>query len=305
MLYLVHGDRRRGGRGSSGRTARGGTMGRLDGKVALITGAARGQGRSHAVRLAQEGAHVVAVDSCGGADAYPWMTYGMSTEEDLAETARLVEATGAGIVARRGDVREPDTLSDAVREGLEKFGHIDIVSANAGISPFGPETWLNDDRQWRDVYEVNLLGVRNTCKAVVPSMIEAGRGGAITITSSGAGLRGAYGLSDYCATKWGVIGFANSLAKEVAPHDIRVNVIAPGTVDTDMVQNDGLRKLFRPDLEHPTRDDVAPVFEEMSLLRVPWVEPVDISNALLFLSSEEARYITGIVLPVDGGMAAK
>jgi (+)-trans-carveol dehydrogenase len=280
-------------------------MGRLDGKVAFITGAARGQGRSHAVRLAQEGAHIVAVDSCGGSEAYPWMTYPMSTEEDLAETARLVEATGAGIVARRGDVRQPDTLAGAVQEGLDKFGHIDIVSANAGISPFGPETWLNDDRQWNDVYEVNLLGVRNTCRAVVPAMIEAGRGGSITVTSSGAGLKGAYGLSDYCASKWGVIGFARSLAKEVAPHDIRVNVIAPGTVDTDMVQNDGLRKLFRPDLENPTREDVAPVFEEMSLLRVPWVEVIDISNALLFLASDEARYITGVVLPVDAGIAAK
>jgi SDR family mycofactocin-dependent oxidoreductase len=280
-------------------------MGRLDGKVALITGAARGQGRSHAVRLAQEGAHIVAVDACGGAEAYPWMTYPMATEEDLAETARLVEAPGAGIVARRGDVRDVESIREAVQEGVDKFGHIDIVSANAGISPFGPETWLNDDRQWDDVYQVNLRGVRNTCKAVVPAMIDAGRGGAITITSSGAGLKGAYGLSDYCSTKWGVIGFAISLAKEVAVHGIRVNVIAPGTVNTDMVQNDGLRRLFRPDLENPTRDDVAPVFEEMSIMRVPWVEPVDISNALLFLSSDEARYITAVVLPVDAGMAAR
>jgi (+)-trans-carveol dehydrogenase len=280
-------------------------MGRLDGKVAFITGAARGQGRSHAVRLAREGAHIVAVDSCGGADAYPWMTYEMATEADLAETARLVEAAGVGIVARKGDVRQRDTLDGAVREALDKFGHIDIVAANAGISPFGPETWCNDDQQWNDVYEVNLLGVRNTCKAVVPAMIDAGAGGAITITSSGAGLRGVYGLSDYCATKWGVIGFARSLANEVAVHNIRVNVIAPGTVDTDMVQNEGLRRMFRPDLESPTRDDVAQYFEQMSMLPIPWVDPVDISNALLFLSSDEARYITGVVLPVDAGMSAK
>lgn len=277
----------------------------MDGKVALITGAARGQGRAHAVRLAEEGAHIVAVDSCGDAEAYPWMAYPMATGEDLAETARRVERTGRGIVARVADVREPATLAGAVEEGLTKFGHIDVVSANAGISPFGPEAWLNPDDQWEDVYRVNLLGVRNTCKAVVPSMIEAGRGGSVTITSSGAGLKGAYGLADYCATKWGVIGFARSLANEVAPYGIRVNVIAPGTVDTDMVQNDGLRKLFRPDLDHPTRDDVAPVFEEMSMLKVPWVEPIDIANALLFLSSDEARYITGVVLPVDAGIAAK
>ena len=280
-------------------------MARMEGKVALITGAARGQGRSHAVRLAAEGAHIIAVDSCGGGEAYPWMTYPMSSEEDLAETARLVEAKGQGIVARVGDVREIGTICAAIEEGLSKFGHIDVVSANAGISPFGPETWLNDDRQWDDVYQVNLLGVRNTCKAVVPAMIDGGRGGAITITSSGAGLSGVYGLSDYCSTKWGVIGFARSLANEVAPYNIRVNVIAPGTVNTDMVQNDGLRRLFRPDLPNPTREDVAPVFEEMSMLKVPWVEPVDISNALLFLSSDEARYITGVVLPVDAGSSAK
>src|SRR5215211_2791907 len=221
-------------------------MGRLDGKVAFITGGARGQGRSHAVRLAQEGAHIVVIDSVGGRDAYPWMTYPMSTKEDLAQTARLVEATSQGVVAREADVRDQSSLEDAVQEGIDKFGHIDIVSANAGISPFGPETWLNDDRQWADVIDVNLLGVRNTIKATVPAMIAAQRGGSIVVTSSGAGLKGVYGLSDYCASKFAVIGFSRSLANEVAPHNIRVNVIAPGTVDTDMVQNPGLYRAFRP-----------------------------------------------------------
>src|SRR5438270_1170157 len=280
-------------------------MGRLDGKVAFITGVARGQGRSHARRLAQEGASIIATDFCGGKEAYPWMTYEMATEDDLAETARLVESEGGSILATRADVRDFESLERAVQEGVERFGAIDVVSANAGISPFGPETWKNDDRQWNDVYSVKLLGVRNTCKAAVPAMITAGRGGSITVTSSGAGLRGAYGLSDYCATKWGVIGFATSLAKEVAPYNIRVNVIAPGTVDTDMVQNPGLRKLFRPDLETPTTEDVAPVFQDMAILDAPWVDPVDISNALLFLASDEARFITGVVLPVDAGFSAK
>jgi (+)-trans-carveol dehydrogenase len=280
-------------------------MGRVDDKVAFITGGARGQGRSHAVRLAQEGADIIVVDSIGASEAYPWMSYPMATKEDLIETARLVEAQGRGIVAREGDVRDQSSLEDALREGLEKFGHVDIVSANAGISPFGPVTWLNDDRQWQDVLDVNLLGVRNTVRAVVPAMIEAERGGAIVVTSSGAGLKGVYGLSDYCASKFAVIGLARSLANEVAPHNIRVNVIAPGTVDTDMVQNDGLRKLFRPDLENPTKDDVMPLFMQMSMLPIPWVDPIDISNALLFLASDEARYITGQVLSVDGGMSAK
>lgn len=280
-------------------------MQRLVGKVAFITGAARGQGRSHAIRLAQEGAKIVAVDFCGGKEAFPWMTYEMATSEDLAETARLVESEGGSVLALEADVRDLASLQGSVEAAMDRFGALHVVSANAGISPYGPETWLNDDRQWDDVYSVNLLGVRNTCKAAVPAMIATGEGGSITITSSGAGLKGAYGLSDYCATKWGVIGFATSLAKEVAPYSIRVNVIAPGTVDTDMVQNPGLRKLFRPDLETPTKEDVAPVFREMSILDVPWVDPIDISNALLFLSSDEARYITGVVLPVDAGMSAK
>ena len=283
-------------------------MGRLDDKVAFITGGARGQGRSHAVRLAQEGAHIVLVDSVGGSDAYPWCTaYPMATKADLIETARLVEATGRGIVAREGDVRDVESLRAAVAEGLAKFGRLDIVSANAGISPYtaSPETWNVTDERWNDVIAVNLAGVRNTIRATVPAMIEAGNGGSIIITSSGAGLKGAYGLSDYCSTKFGVIGLARTLANEVAPHNIRVNVIAPGTVSTDMVLNDGLFRMFRPDLEAPTAADVAPVFTQMSMLPIPWVDPVDISNALLFLASDEARYITGVTLPVDGGMAAK
>ena len=283
-------------------------MARLDDKVAFITGGARGQGRSHAVRLAQEGAHIVLVDSIGGREAYPWCSaYAMATKADLIETTRLVEATGRGVVAREGDVRDVESLRDAVAEGLAKFGRIDIVSANAGISPYTemPETWNVTDERWRDVVDVNLTGVRNTIRATVPPMIEAANGGSIVITSSGAGLKGAYGLSDYCSSKFGVIGLARTLANEVAPHNIRVNVIAPGTVSTDMVHNDGLFRMFRPDLEAPTAADVAPVFQQMSMLPIPWVEAVDISNALLFLASDEARYITGVTLAVDGGMSSK
>ncbi len=280
-------------------------MTRLEGKVALITGGARGQGRSHAVRLAQEGAHIILVDSVGGADAYPWLSYPIATREDLAETARRVEATGRGVVAREGDVRDITSLEAAIEEGIDKFGPIDIVSANAGIAPFGPETWLNDDRQWRDVLDVNLFGVRNTVKAVVPKMIEGERGGSIVITSSGAGIKGIYGLSDYCSSKFAVIGLARTLAHEVAPHNIRVNVIAPGSVNTEMLMNPGLYKAYRPELENPGQDDVRPVFMQMSMLPVPWVEAIDISNALLFLASDEARYITGQVLAVDAGISVK
>jgi len=278
---------------------------RLEGKVALITGAARGQGRSHAVRLAQEGASIVAVDSCGGKTAYPWLTYPMATESDLYETVRQVRVEGGEILSMRADVRDVDSICVAAAEAVRCFGGLDIVSANAGIGPRSRVSWLKDDHEWDDVYQVNLWGVRNTCKAAIPAMIEAGRGGAITITSSVAGLRGAYGMSDYCAAKTGLIGFATSLAQELGPFGIRVNVIAPGTVDTDMIQNPGLRKLFRPDLKAPTREDVAQVCQEGSILGVPWVDPVDISNALVFLSSEEARYITAVVLPVDAGASAR
>ncbi len=283
-------------------------MGRLDDKVAFVTGGARGQGRSHALRLAEEGAHVILVDSVGGADAYPWNTaYAMATKADLIETARMVESTGRGVVAREGDVRDVASLRDAVAEGIAKFGRLDIVSANAGISPYtqNPETWNVTDERWNDVVDVNLVGVRNTVVAAVPAMIEAANGGSIVITSSGAGLKGVYGLSDYCASKFGVIGLARSLANEVAPHHIRVNVIAPGTVKTDMVLNDGLFRMFRPDLESPTEADVAQIFTQMSMLPIPWVDPVDISNALVFLASDEARYITAVTLPVDGGIIAK
>ena len=283
-------------------------MGRLDDKVAFVTGGARGQGRSHARRLAEEGAHVILVDSVGGADAYPWNTaYPMATKADLIETSRMVESMGRGVVAREGDVRDVASLRAAVAEGLAKFGRLDIVSANAGISPYtqNPETWNVSDERWNDVVDVNLAGVRNTVVAAVPAMIEAGNGGSIVITSSGAGLKGVYGLSDYCSSKFGVIGLARSLANEVAPHNIRVNVIAPGTVSTDMVLNDGLFRMFRPDLESPTEADVAQVFTQMSMLPIPWVDPVDISNALVFLASDEARYITGVTLPVDAGMSAK
>ncbi len=283
-------------------------MGRLDDKVAFVTGGACGQGRSHARRLAEEGAHVIIVDSVGGADAYPWNTaYPMATKADLIETSRMVESMGRGVVAREGDVRDVASLRAAVAEGVAKFGRLDIVSANAGISPYtqNPETWNVSDERWNDVVDVNLAGVRNTVVAAVPAMIEAGNGGSIVVTSSGAGLKGVYGLSDYCSSKFGVIGLARSLANEVAPHNIRVNVIAPGTVSTDMVLNDGLFRMFRPDLESPTEADVAQVFTQMSMLPVPWVDPVDISNALVFLVSDEARYITGVTLPVDAGMSAK
>jgi SDR family mycofactocin-dependent oxidoreductase len=280
-------------------------MGRVEGKVALITGAARGQGRSHAVRLAAEGADIIAVDLVTP-DAYPWMAYRQASQDQLDETVATVEKMDRRIVARQGDVRDRASLQAGVDAGLEEFGHIDIVSANAGISPFGPESWNISAQQWADVLATNLTGVWNTTSVCIPPMIEAGRGGSIILTSSGAGTKGVPNLADYCASKFGVIGFMKSLANEVGRYNIRVNALTPGTVATDMVLNEGLYRLFRPDLENPTMDDAAAVFANtINLMPEPWVEPTDISNALLFLASDEARYVTGQVFGIDLGSSIK
>jgi (+)-trans-carveol dehydrogenase len=234
------------------------------------------------------------------------MTYRQAQAEQLDETVALVEKFDRRIVARKGDVRDRASLQAALDAGLNEFGHVDIVSANAGISPFGPESWNISQQQWDDVLSTNLTGVWNTTSVVIPPMIEAGRGGSIILTSSGAGTKGVPNLADYCASKFGVIGYMKSLANEVGRYNIRVNAITPGTVATDMVLNDGLFKLFRPDLENPTADDAAEIFQNViNIMPKPWVDPVDISNALLFLASDEARYVTGQVFGVDLGSGIK
>lgn len=276
-------------------------MGRVSGKVAFITGGARGQGRSHALRLAEEGADIIVCDLVQQIDSIP---YPMSTPEDLAETVRLVEGLDRRIIARQVDVRDQAGLDSLVADSVAEFGHIDIVCANAGIMSMAP-TWEITDESWSDMIDVNLTGVWRTLKAVVPSMIAAKRGGSIVITSSTAGIRGFGNLAHYTAAKHGVVGLMLSLANEVAQHNIRVNTIHPTNVATGMILNDATYKLFAPHLEKPTRADAEPDFLAMNLLPVPWIEAVDISNAILFLASDEARYITGVQLPVDAGQLAK
>ncbi|PJJ55181.1 mycofactocin-coupled SDR family oxidoreductase [Compostimonas suwonensis] len=277
-------------------------MGRLDGKVAFITGAARGQGRSHAIRLAQEGAGIIAIDAC---EDQPNVPYPGATEADLAETVRQVEALDRRIVAKKADVRDFGALKAAVDEGVAELGRLDIVSANAGISgtPHAAEDF--GDEEWNDMLDVNLSGVWRTAKAAIPHLRAGGRGGAIVLTSSAAGLQAYANVAHYVSAKHGVVGLMRTLALELAPDMIRVNSIHPTQVDTDMIQNEAIYHLFRPDLEHPTRDDFAPASQSMNALPIPWVEPVDISNALLFLASDEARYITGVALPVDAGAVIK
>lgn len=279
-------------------------MGRVEGKVAFITGAARGQGRSHAIRLAQEGADIIAVDLC---ESVPSINrfYAGATPEDLAETVREVEALDRRIVAARADVRDYDALKTALDDGVAQLGHVDIVSANAGVFSFGDRTQDVTDGDWQDVIDINQTGVWHTAKAVIPHLIDQGTGGSMILTSSTAGLKGTPNVAAYTASKHAVVGIMRTLALELAPHRVRVNTVHPTGVATDMILNEATYRLFMPDLEHPTREQAAPVFESTNALPVPWVEPIDISNAVLFLASDEARYITGTELKVDAGYTIK
>jgi SDR family mycofactocin-dependent oxidoreductase len=276
--------------------------GRVEGKVAFITGAGRGQGRSHAVRLAQEGADIIAIDICHDVEgALP-----MATPEDLAETVKLVEAHDRRIVATQADVRDYDALKAAVDDGVAQLGRLDIVLANAGVASLGGPVQDMDPRNWQNTIDINLTGLWNSTRAAIPHMIAGGQGGAIVLTSSVGGMHAMPNMSHYVSAKHGVVGLMRSLAVELGQHNIRVNSVHPTNVNTPMFMNEGTYKLFRPDLENPTADDVAPIAAQfMHVLPHGWVEAEDVSNAILFLVSDEARYITGVPLPVDLGALLK
>jgi len=277
-------------------------MARLTGKVAFITGAARGQGRSHAVRLAEEGADIIAIDIC---EDVPGIPYAGATEADLAETVKQVEALDRRIVAAKADVRDYAGLKAVVDEGVAQLGRLDIVSANAGIGPAPVRTWEIDESTWQTMLDINLTGVWHTTKVAIPHLIAGERGGSIILTSSAAGLKGFQNIAHYVAAKHGLTGLMRSLALELAPYSIRVNTVHPTQVDTPMIQNESTWRLFRPDLEQPTQADFAAASQTLNTLPIPWVEPVDISNAVLFLASDEGRYVTGVTLPVDAGSIIK
>jgi SDR family mycofactocin-dependent oxidoreductase len=275
--------------------------GRLAGKVALITGAARGQGRSHAIRLAQEGADIIAVDLCGQMDS---VAYPQGTAEELAETVKMVEALDRRIVARKADVRERDQMRAAVDAGLAELGHLDIVCCNAGILPIKHQ----DPSAFVDALDVDLVGVLNTVAVSLPHLKS---GASVIITGSTAGMMpntvsvlgpGGYG---YGFAKTVLVQYVEGLALNLAPSMIRVNGVHPTNCDTNLLHNDELYRVFRPDLPNPTRDDVMPAFNHFQAMPIPYVDPVDISNAILFLSSDEARYITGINLRIDAGSLLK
>lgn len=277
--------------------------GRLEGKVAFITGAARGQGRSHAVRLAQEGADIIAVDICENIDTVTPF-YPLATEEELAETVTQVEALDRRIFARRADVRDLGQLQAVFDEGVAELGRVDIVVANAGIATYGL-SWELTSEQWKDMIDVNLTGVFHTAKVAIPSLIAAGNGGSIVFTSSIGGLKGIQHVAHYVAAKHGIVGLMRTMANELGQYKIRVNTVHPTNVDTIMIQNPGTYSMFAPGDPEPTQDKAMAGFMSLNTLPVPWIDPVDISNAVLYLSSDEGRYVTGVTLPVDAGAYVK
>ncbi|HEX3547654.1 MAG TPA: mycofactocin-coupled SDR family oxidoreductase [Mycobacterium sp.] len=276
-------------------------MGRVQGKVAFVTGAARGQGRSHAVRLAEEGADIIAVDLCQDIDT---IGYPLATPEDLDETAKLVEKTGRGVITAQADVREAGQLRQALERGIAEFGKVDIVVAQAGIAGMKGNPPL---QAWIDVMNTNLIGTINAIQVALPHLKE---GAAIIATGSTAALMDVSkndnpgadpGGTAYLHSKRLLSQYVHNLASELAPLGIRANVVHPTNCNTDMLQSEPMYRAFRPDLEHPTRADAEPVFGVQQAMKIPYIDPVDISNAVLWLASDEARYVTGMQVRVDGG----
>lgn len=278
---------------------------RLDGKVAVITGAARGQGRAHAVRFAEEGADIIALDICRQIDSNP---YPLATPDDLAETERMVKELGQRIVTRQVDVRERAELRDAIDAGVAELGRLDVVVANAGILPMAmgdPEVG-----DFVDAADVDLIGVMNTVSVSLPHLDD---GSSVIVTGSTAGLvPGAAdnpimgpGGAGYGWSKRTLVSYVEELAMHLAPRFIRINAMHPSNCNTHLLHNEGLYGLFRPDLEHPTREDAEMAFTFFQAMPVPYVEPEDVANLALFLASDESRYITGQQIGLDGGALLK
>lgn len=268
-------------------------MGRVDGKVALITGAARGQGRSHAVRLAGEGADIIAIDLC---EDIATLNYPLATPSDLAETAKLVEATGQRIITQIADVRDPDGLGAAVAAGVAEFGRLDVVVANAGICTIQP--WREvTPAIWDDVIGVNLTGVWNTCFATAEYLVRQ-RSGSMILISSNAGLKGLPFTAPYVASKHGVVGIMRMLANELGPQNVRVNTVHPTGVRTPML--DGLGRMNELIELEPS---VGAIFTNS--MPIEGIDPIDISEAVLFLASDESRYVTGLAMTVDAGASIR
>lgn len=277
---------------------------RVKGKVAFITGAARGQGRAHAIRLAEEGADIIAVDICDTIDSVP---YAMASKEDLAQTVKEVEARGGRILARTADVRNREELAGVMKAGVDEFGRLDVVCANAGVMP------MNDKftgESWVDGLDVDLFGVHNTVAVALPHL---GEGASIILTGSTAGMipglmdnpELGFGGAAYAWSKRTIASYAETLALHLAPKFIRINAIHPTNCNTPLLHHETVYKSFRPDLENPTREDAIPVFTMMQAMPIPYIEPEDMSNLVVFLASDDSRYFTGQNLRVDAGSMLK
>lgn len=278
---------------------------RVAGKVALVTGAGRGQGRSHALSLAREGADIIAIDICANIDT---ISYPMSTPEDLAQTVKEIEALDRRVIAVQADVREFGAMRDAVARGIAEFGHLDIVVANAGICAMAKEQPL---QAWSDVSAVNFGGVLNTLNAAIPhlqagaSMIVTGSLAALLGASMGGGQIPVSGGSAYSWAKRALVPLVHDLALTLAPHMIRVNGVHPTNVNTTMLLHDAMYQMFRPDLPNPTKEDATPAFGFLNAMPTPWVEPQDISNTVVYLASDDSKWVTGQFIAVDAGGSLK
>ncbi|MEV5432965.1 mycofactocin-coupled SDR family oxidoreductase [Streptomyces sp. NPDC052701] len=280
-------------------------MGRVEGKVVVITGAARGQGRSHAVRLAEEGADIIAIDL--GEDIEV-VGYPLGTAEELAETARLVEKTGRRVVTKQADIRDRTALRKAIDEGVAELGRLDVVVANAAIGPVGADRPLS---AFTEAVDVNLSGTLNTVHVALPHLRE---GASIILIGSAAAYFASYGGDPggmgpggigYAFTKQMLGHYVNWFAPFLAPQGLRINVVHPANVNTPMLHNEAMYKVFRPDLEHPVAQDAEPGFGMVQAMPIPYVEPIDISHAVTYLASDESRYVTGTQMRVDGGAVVK
>jgi (+)-trans-carveol dehydrogenase len=273
---------------------------RLEGKVAAVTGAGRGMGRAHAVALAREGADVLVCDIDSHIES---VEYPLGTQADLEETARLVQAQGRRALPMRVDVRRDHELRAWIDTGVDQFGRLDILVANAGITGYAPAHELTESA-WDETIDVNLKGAWLSAKVAIPHLIDAGSG-SIVFISSGLGLKGLPEAGHYAAAKHGVVGLMRSLALELAPHWIRCNTVHPAGTNTPMAHNQMHYARFAGGRTDATLSDVIEVYESIAALPIPWTEPEDIANAVVWLCTDEARYITGVTLPVDGGWYAK
>lgn len=275
---------------------------RFAGKVVLVTGAARGQGRNHAIRFAEEGADVIALDIC---EDIPGVPYAGATEADLEQTVKEVESRGRRVIAAKVDIRDLGALQAATDAAVAELGRLDVVLCNAAIVGYEPEAAAMPYENWRSMIDIDLNGTYHTCRATIPHLKQGGRGGSIIITNSVAGLAPFMNVAHYNTAKHGLVGLAKSLALELGAESIRVNSIHPTQVNTPMADNMTTYKLFRPDLEEPTQEQFLEVARGLQVLPTPWVEVDDITNAALFLASEDARFVTGASLPVDAGALLK